>query len=92
MRGSLPESIDELVHFDRESFTRPARLLQPARLKPRTNGLNKLSLALKRKPVASGQVRYGKVGAGAAHLFSEATAVDVADCVPIAVDEQNGLA
>jgi hypothetical protein len=91
-RGSLPEPIDELIHFDRETFTRSGCLLQPSRLKPRTDGLDKFSLALKRNTVARGQVRYGKVVAGAAHGFSEAVAIDVADGVPVTVDEQHGLA
>lgn len=38
------------------------------------------------------QVRHRQILAAAAHGFSEAAAVDVADSVPVAVDEQHGLA
>jgi len=54
--------------------------------------LGEFGSALEMHPVTGGQVRNGKVMAGAAHGLSEATLVDVADRVPIAVDEQHGLA
>jgi hypothetical protein len=66
--------------------------VEPGMFEPRTDGLDEFGLALERQPVAGGQVRHGKILAGAAHGLSEAAAVDVADGVPVAVDEQHGLA
>jgi hypothetical protein len=42
--------------------------------------------------MASRQVRDGKIVAGALHGLSEAAAVDVADAVPLTIDEQHRLA
>jgi hypothetical protein len=68
-----------------------AYLLQPPRLQPRTNGLGDFVLALKREPVAAREMRHRKIPAGEAHWLAKAATIDVADSVPLAVNEEHGL-
>ena len=54
--------------------------------------MNKIGLALERKPVAGGQTRHGKVVAGVAHGLSETASGDVADPVEVSIYKEHGLA